>query len=466
MLRTLPDACVDLCVTSPPYFALRSYLSADHPSKQYEMGSEETPAAFVSRLVDVLREVRRVLKPTGSMFVNIGDSYANDQKWGGSTGGKHVTALHGDTGIGRQKKRTGVPTKNLLLIPQRLAIALQEDGWIVRDQILWIKGREYSDDDIGLNPMPGSQKDRCTSAYEVILHCVKQQRYYFDWEAIAEPPRDSSIKRLGQDVEAQAGSLRANGGTKSNGTMKAVCFGGTKGGSHGAAARMKSGKAWELRGDTFARSSKYVNGQPDGKDSQHREEREPVDYAKVGKVMPRNVWIFPARGYKGSHYATFPPELPRRCILVGSSEHGCCSSCGKPWVRQSSKVLVPGSKAVKTAVKDERDEAGTETEDQGSKRQRDGHRNGYHYEIEQQGWRATCQCNAGVVPAVILDCFMGSGTTAAAAEELRRNWIGIDLDERNLPLIEQRLDQARRGIEQKKLKAANQTSSLFQGVSQ
>lgn len=352
-LRTWPDEFVDTCVTSPPYFSLRSYLPANHPDKQHEMGSEDTPDAFIARLVEVFREVKRVLKPTGSVWLNISDSYANDGKWGGSSGGKHVKELHGNTGIGRSKVTTGLKPKDLMGIPWRLAMALQADGWYLRDCIVWAKGREYADDDVGLNPMPGSQKDRCTSAYEFIFLLTVKPKYYFDWMAIAEPPRQSSIARLGQNVEAQEGSDRAHAGGKTNGNMKAVVFGGNKGGGdHGNAQRTYSGNEW--------------NGGP--------------------LVMPRNVWIFPTRGFKGSHYATFPPELPRRCILAGCPPDG-----------------------------------------------------------------------------LVLDCFMGSGTSAAAAEELGRHWIGIDLDERNEVHVQQRLSVVREAQRLAAEKARNTTAPLFGG---
>lgn len=131
ILKTLPDRSVQCVVTSPPYFGLRDY------GVDGQIGLEPTPGAFVAKLVDVFREVRRVLRDDGTLWLNLGDSYANDGKWGGSTGGKHVTALHGDTGAGRGKRSTGLKPKDLMGIPWRVAFALQSDAWYLRQDIIW-----------------------------------------------------------------------------------------------------------------------------------------------------------------------------------------------------------------------------------------------------------------------------------------------------------------------------------------
>ncbi len=170
-MRELPDQSVHTCVTSPPYFGLRDY------DMEGQIGLEDTPEAYVARLVEVFREVRRVLRDDGTLWVNLGDSYANDRKWGGSSGGKHVTALHGNTSVGRGKKSTGLKEKDLIGIPWRVAFALQADGWYLRQDIIWRKP----------NPMPESVRDRCTKSHEYIFLLSKSPRYYFDVEAIKEP---------------------------------------------------------------------------------------------------------------------------------------------------------------------------------------------------------------------------------------------------------------------------------------
>lgn len=171
MLRTLPDRSVQCIVSSPPYFGLRKYTDDAR-----EIGHEPTPAAFVAALVAVFHEARRVLRDDGTLWVVIGDSYANDSKWGGRTGGKHAKALHGETGIGREKRTTGLPDGTLIGTPWRLAFALQDDGWILRQEIIWSKP----------NGMPDPTTTRCTRTHETVFMLSKCKSYYYDAAAIAE----------------------------------------------------------------------------------------------------------------------------------------------------------------------------------------------------------------------------------------------------------------------------------------
>jgi DNA modification methylase len=167
VLKTLPDASVHCCVTSPPYFGLRDYGMPE------QIGLEETPAEFIEQLVIVFREVRRVLRDDGTLWLNIGDSYANDTKWGG----KHAQGVHGNSGIGRRRTATGYKSKELMGIPWQLAFALSADGWYLRQDIIWHKP----------NPMPESIKDRCTKAHEYVFLLSKAERYYWDLDAMQEP---------------------------------------------------------------------------------------------------------------------------------------------------------------------------------------------------------------------------------------------------------------------------------------
>lgn len=169
-LRMLPDGAVNCIVTSPPYYGLRNY------GHDGQLGLEETPDDYVAEMVAVFREARRVLRDDGTLWLNIGDSYANDGKWGGSSGGKHAKGLHGNTSIGRTKKRTGLKPKDLIGVPWMLAFALRADGWYLRQDIIWHKP----------SPMPESVRDRCTKSHEHVFLLAKSQRYLFDAEAIAE----------------------------------------------------------------------------------------------------------------------------------------------------------------------------------------------------------------------------------------------------------------------------------------
>lgn len=142
-----------------------------------QIGLEETVDEFIEKLVAVFREVKRVLKSDGTCWINMGDCYANDGKWGGSTGGKHRAELHGDTGIGRRKKVSGLKPKDLVGQPWMLAFALRADGWYLRRDIIWHKP----------NAMPESVKDRPATAHEYLFLLSKSDRYYYDADAIKEP---------------------------------------------------------------------------------------------------------------------------------------------------------------------------------------------------------------------------------------------------------------------------------------
>ena len=171
-MRTLPAESVHTCVTSPPYFGLRDYGAAG------QIGLESTPDEYVAKMVEVFREVRRVLRDDGTVWLNLGDSYANDGKWGGETGGKQAYLDDSNRKrVGRGKRTTGLKAKELVGIPWRVAFALRADGWYLRQDIIWSKP----------NPMPESVTDRCTKSHEYIFLLAKSRRYYFDHEAIKEP---------------------------------------------------------------------------------------------------------------------------------------------------------------------------------------------------------------------------------------------------------------------------------------
>lgn len=174
VLATLPAASVHCCVTSPPYFGLRDY------GVDGQIGLEQTPEAFVAELVAVFREVRRVLRDDGTLWLNLGDSYASDTKGSGGTGKSTLVGTPNDGNgqlFGARRVACDVPAKNLLGIPWRVAFALQADGWYLRQDIIWSKP----------NPMPESVRDRCTKAHEYLFLLSKSARYYYDAQAIAEP---------------------------------------------------------------------------------------------------------------------------------------------------------------------------------------------------------------------------------------------------------------------------------------
>lgn len=289
MMRTLPDKSVHTCVTSPPYFGLRDY------GVNGQIGLEESPAEFLSRLVAVFREVRRVLRDDGTIWVNMGDSYASKPN-GPLSGGGHVAGLpHVAVRTAQSRRSSRIPEgfkhKDLMGIPWRLAFALQDDGWYLRQDIIWHKP----------NPMPESTRDRCTKAHEYLFLLSKSRRYHYDSDAIREPAAESSEARWSQDVDAQAGSDRVPG--KANGPMKAV--GGNR-----------------SKRDSFQRDgSKREAPIPGQSKGTHRPDRDPSSWDLLTRNK-RSVWSVPTVGYKGAHFATFPPELIRPCILAGAPRGG------------------------------------------------------------------------------------------------------------------------------------------------
>lgn len=200
-MSELEDKIVHCCVTSPPYYGLRDY------GVEGQAGLEATPEEYIANMVNVFREVNRVLRDDGTLWLNIGDSYAANRSYQVSDG-KHKS--HDFGGSNASKVPAGMKSKDLIGIPWMLAFALRADGWYLRQEIIWHKP----------NPMPESVKDRCTKAHESIFLLSKSPKYYFDSEAIKEPIAESSKQRLSQDVSGQQGSSRVPG--KTNGNMKAV----------------------------------------------------------------------------------------------------------------------------------------------------------------------------------------------------------------------------------------------------
>jgi len=282
-LKTLDDASIHCCVTSPPYWGLRDY------GTEGQLGLERTPQEYVEKMVAVFREVRRVLRDDATLWLNLGDCYQS-----GSRGGYHraragVSKNYGHTGsyndfVGAPNRfpQDGLKDKDLVGIPWRVAFALQADGWYLRQDIIWHKP----------NPMPESVTDRCTKAHEYIFLLSKSRWYYFDAEAIKEPASLGTHQRISQDLANQVGSFRANGGNKTNGPMKAVIAGSTR----------KIAEA----GSGIANNRSY----------------EAARALKVETVNKRSVWTVGTKPFPGAHFATFPPDLIEPCILAGCPRGG------------------------------------------------------------------------------------------------------------------------------------------------
>jgi len=260
VLPLLPDKSVHCCVTSPPYFGLRDY------GKNKQIGLEKTPEKYVSELVAVFREVRRILKDNGTLWLNLGDSYTG---YHGNSKATYGEASSNKSGYFENQRSStvglsGLKNKDLIGIPWRVAFALQADGWFLRQDIIWHKP----------NPMPESVSDRCTKAHEYVFLLSKQPRYFFDCEAIKEPAK--SKNPTGPNYEAR--------------------------GQH--AEKRKRG--------TPLRHSQYESSDQSGLDS----------YTHSGKRNKRSVWTVATRAFRGAHFATFPTALIEPCILAGCPEGG------------------------------------------------------------------------------------------------------------------------------------------------
>ncbi len=262
VLASLPEQCVQMCVTSPPYWGLRDY------GNDKQLGLEKTPEEYVANMVKVFQAVGRVLRDDGTLWLNLGDTY-----WGGKgqsgSGGKEYQQLRSAGGVsfsspeahvggqGKTKPQDGkhsvLKGKDLIGIPWRVAFALQQDGWYLRQDIIWHKP----------NPMPESVTDRCTKAHEYIFLLTKQPKYYYDADAIKEPlkyPKETR-RPLGSDG------------------------------------------AWKLDGREQGENGggKAYGGYPK-------------------KRNKRSVWSVTVKSFAGAHFATFPPDLIEPCILAGSNE--------------------------------------------------------------------------------------------------------------------------------------------------
>ena len=290
VLKELPDCTADCCITSPPYLGLRDY------GVNGQIGLEKSVEAYINRLTDIFREVRRVLKNDGTLWLNIGDSY-----------------------VSSNSEYSNCKRKDLIGVPWLLAFALRNDGWYLRQDIIWEKP----------NAMPESVKDRCTKSHEYIFLFSKQSKYYFDYEAIKEPA-------VGFNNIVPAGSkgiLRPN-------------------------SRLRKGNSRTFRGGGV-----YTKGQSFNNSAEIMRESHGNNENMTGLRNKRSVWTVATQGYKEAHFATFPEKLIEPCVLAGSKEGG-----------------------------------------------------------------------------VVLDPFLGSGTTAIVAKKYNRGFIGIELNSEYVEMAERRLE--------------------------
>lgn len=329
-LKKIPDNSIDCCVTSPPYFGLRDYGTDE------QIGLEETPKDFVRSLVEVFEEVRRVLKPTGTLWLNLGDSYSShkDCKSNGQSiakGGSSKDAHKIEFGKSRARdgkmlKSQGYKNKDLIGIPWMVAFALRSAGWYLRQDIIWNKP----------NPMPESVTDRCTKSHEYIFLLAKSQKYFYDHEAIKTEVKDENIARLARGV--------SDNHKNSNGAPEQT--------PHSLSKPRKNKKDFQKSmaggGSKISENNGYFDKEG--------------NIIGGGMANKKSVWTVTTKPFKDAHFATFPEKLIVDCIKAGCPEGG-----------------------------------------------------------------------------IVLDPFMGAGTTALVSKKLGRNFIGFELNDEYIQIAEKRL---------------------------
>lgn len=483
LAKTLPDNSIHCIVTSPPYWSLRDYgtatwvggsLDCDHstprsrgddiqngdkqgtskgsrPNTQTQckcgairidsqMGLEETPELFIEKMVVLFRELRRVLRKDGTLWLNMGDSYAGSWgNYGAREGNQRERAsdewerpayeIHKSKPATANPSSYGLKPKDLCGIPWRLALALQNDGWYLRSDIIWSKP----------NPMPESVTDRPTKAHEYLFLLTKSPKYYYDSEAIREKTGNEAT------MDEYLQSLGSNNGADSN-----------------------------RLGNGYKKHSIAIT-HPNGRNK-------------------RSVWEIATQPYPEAHFATFPEALIEPCILAGTSAKGVCPECGGQWERVISKEREYDHITTKAG----KSKNGPYANQTGNGIGTHDIRHGVYNKTQTTGWQPTCKCyrtrnlikyqrqnaiqkyydslikvaenekipllhretfilkaaeikpylwsnriihsKAPVIFAMVLDPFLGSGTTASVAKRLNQNWLGFELNPEYIKLAQKRIN--------------------------
>lgn len=411
-LKLMRSCWFHTVITSPPYYGLRDYGTANYeggdpnhshdrvlprngrggsgsPGKQTanafpsdlpakvcscgaklvdeQIGLEETPEAFVDKLVEVFREVRRVLRDDGTLWLNIGDSYANDPCSKGDAGPR----LEGRSNVkspGKKWRGAKLKKKDLIGIPWMLAFALRADGWTLRQDIIWHKP----------SPMPESVQDRCTKAHEYIFLFTKSSNYFYDIDSVREQPKseDPRVKRNSSDIYLPDGMRSRNL-------------------------------------ETFGLTSGKVN--------------QPCSHP--GGSNKRSVWTVASQPFNEAHFATFPPKLIQPMVKAGSSQKGCCATCGAPWSRVTEKTKLKRNRPNDLTKRSREEGTGNACGNTVA-----------GVEVKTIGWSPSCSCEAGeAIPCRVLDPFNGAGTTGLVSTLLGRHYTGVELNPEYMQITRKRL---------------------------
>ncbi|KKN77599.1 hypothetical protein LCGC14_0358740 [marine sediment metagenome] len=393
----LPDKSVQCVVTSPPYWGLRDYGVAG------QLGLEKTPEEYIERMVGVFRHVWRVLRDDGTCWVNMGDTYAMSSMHGkgditnftreDSTAKEGVKAWEG--GISRKfnsAKASGLKPKDLCMMPARLAIALQADGWYLRSDIIWAKP----------NPMPESVTDRPTKSHEHLFLLTKKPKYFYDADAVRE---------------------------ESEGVWN-------------------SSKDWAARADMTA--PEIEKGVDLDKQRTRGFGTHHPDIDRSGRNK-RDVWTIPTQSFPEAHFATFPEKLVEPCIKAGTSEKGCCPECGSPWVRVVEKKPATMNIRIRDSKKDTLKDKSGLGENQATQSEIDNYGPEQMGQSTTIGWKPTCKClddcpfspskgeHRGPIPCTVYDPFGGAMTTCLVAYKLNRHYVATELSAEYIEMGRKRL---------------------------
>ncbi len=430
-LAAIESNSVHCCVTSPPYWGLRDY------GFEGQIGSEKTPDEFVAKLVEVFRGVRRVLRDDGVLFVNVGDSYASDAKWSSRTTGKHADYLNEDSGVGRNRTSSGLADLNMVGIPWRVAFALQADGWVLRSENIWYKP----------SPMPtsvsGTRWERCKKKLRKGMNATethpgshkatvtdrkgKANRHCIGGEWIGVPEYEECAGC--RKCEANGGFVLRRGSWRPTTSHEQIFMfaKGPKYFSDGDTSKEPCSGGAHSRGKGVCPKTFELDP---GENRAARPKANSSFRAACTEIVEtrnmRTVWKISPEPFKKAHFAVFPTELVRRCLVSAISKAGCCSGCGNqyaPIVESVRKATRPGNdtKVGRVSAQD-----GSPYEDHlgmivGN---RDPQR---HTTITNVvGYRPTCRCSLTVGRPVVLDPFAGSCTTGQVAINLGCRFIGID----------------------------------------
>lgn len=505
-LAAIPSDSIHLVLTSPPYYGLRDYGTAtwfggspdcthalvNNPDPKNprsasqngscrkgeqitrrvcrcgaarldsQIGLETTPADYIAGMVEVFREVYRTLRPDGSLWLNMGDSYAGKGSWSPQQGAQFADRARGNEKICRSSRfdGAGLKIKDLMGMPWQLALALRDDGvadlqavatiervraeiveayedspppdrvlavlesldreyreakgssWYLRQDVIWAKP----------NPMPESVQDRCTKAHEYLFLLTKGPQYFFDAEAIAEPAiygPDSGKHEApkGYFAGTRPGAKDSRRDNYVEGSFRAI------------RPNKNKRSVWTVPSDGFdlemceACETIYEK-------TEHRDLRRETIRDEAGEIVERRVYCGCGRHDAWlSHFATFPAALIEPCILASTSAKGCCAGCGAPWERILERKAMKIARSAKTHEKGQTRAAGRMVEPASAK---------------TVGWRPTCECpDQPVIPATVLDPFGGAGTSGLVADRLQRGGILIELNPLYAALARYRIDHER-----------------------